>query len=156
MGAVLWRTHREWWMTHAIWGQASAGGERETMPPSSGDPVTGTRAPDRAGLGSGSGLFRHLDGDGELDVGVELGRDQVRAERADGLVEVDLAPVELDVRLDLDGVGDVVGRHRPEQAATLASPMADGDGLAHEPGGDLLGRRAVAGVAHGARPAHGL
>ena len=40
-----------------------------------------------------------LDGDRELDLGVELAGHEVRADGLDGLVEVQLAPVELDAGL---------------------------------------------------------
>src|SRR5215207_6699342 len=61
-----------------------------------------------------------LHGDGRLDLGVEADGEAVAADRLDGGVQVDAAPVDGGAAGALDRVGDLRGRDRPEQAALLA------------------------------------
>jgi hypothetical protein len=60
-----------------------------------------------------------VDGDGELDVRVQLGRDDVCAERLDRFGEYELAPVDLHIGLRLDGGSDVGRGDRPARADTV-------------------------------------
>ena len=51
--------------------------------------------------------------------------DHVGADVADRLVEVDLAPIDLDPARVPDGIGDVLGRDRPEQAPVVAGLLGN-------------------------------
>jgi hypothetical protein len=72
-------------------------------------------------------LGGHLDGDGELDLGMELGRHAVGAGGLDVLVEVEVSAVDLDAGLGLHRLGDVGGGDRTEELALGPGLGRDGD-----------------------------
>ena len=76
----------------------------------------------RSGVPSAQAPGDDLDGEPELDVGVQLDRDLVGADRPDRLVEVDAAAVELDAGLGQHRLGDVGRGDRAEQLALGARP----------------------------------
>src|SRR5437764_1453211 len=78
-----------------------------------------------------------VDGEGDLDVGVQFHRDLCGAELLQRLGELRLAPVELDTGLGANRVDDVRRRHRSEEAAFLAGSGSDLDPLP----GQLVGQR---------------
>src|SRR5438552_8060766 len=94
------------------------------------------RAPARPGECARRALFGDdVDGEGDVDVGVQFHRDLGRAELLERLGELGLAPVELDARLRAHRVDDVRRRDRSEQAAFLAGSGSDLD----PPPGQLVG-----------------
>src|SRR5579871_5188394 len=84
-----------------------------------------------------------FDGDPELHVGMELDRDLVGAERLDGLVEVQAAPVQGDASLGRHRVHHVSRRHGPEKASLRTGPRRNSDHGRHELAGDGLCRLPV-------------
>src|SRR5439155_15197474 len=73
--------------------------------------------------------------DGRGDVVGDLDDDHARADRADRLIEVDLAAVDADAAGLADGVDDVLRRDGAEEAAVVAGLMGDREhGLVEELG----------------------
>src|SRR4051812_35796919 len=99
---------------------------------------------------------RRFDLDVEIreHVGVQPDLEVDPAELLQGLVEADLPAVDLGTRLLLHGLGDVDGRHRPEQLALGAGPRLDRDRAALELGRERLCGLAVTRIAHFAIPPH--
>src|SRR5438105_10854422 len=76
------------------------------------------------------------------------------AELLQGLVEVDLPPVDLGARLLLHGIGDVDRGHRPEQPTFGAGPRLDRDRAPLELGRQRLRGLTLTSVAYFAVPPH--
>src|SRR5260221_4957941 len=101
--------------------------------------------------------FGHdLQSDAELDVGVELDRHLVAAERLDRLGHVQPAAVDGDAGLRLDRARDLGRGDRAEEPALGARLRRDADDRGHQLTRHDLGRLAVLGVLHVTGPAHRL
>src|SRR4051794_13759146 len=77
--------------------------------------------------------------DGRGDAVLDLDVDHAGADRADRLLEVDLAAIDLDAASLLDRVDDVLRRDRAEQAAVVAGLVGDREHRAAEHGSGVLG-----------------
>src|SRR6185295_14277624 len=82
--------------------------------------------------------------DGRGDAVLDLDVDHAGADRADRLLEVDLAAIDLDAAGLLDRVDDVLRRDRAEQTAVVARLVRDREHRAAEHGGGVL--RALVGL----------
>src|SRR4051794_17721596 len=91
--------------------------------------------------------------DGRGDAVLDLDVDHAGADRADRLLEVDLAAIDRDAAGLLDRIDDVLRRDRAEQAAVVAGLVRDREHGAAQDGRGLLGgggrvrQRAVGGLA---------
>src|SRR5712692_685738 len=83
----------------------------------------------------------HIDVGGH--VAVQLQRHFMLAQRLDGLLHVDLVPVDLYAMLSLEGAGDVLVRDRAESLVLGADLEAHDDGLVVDLVGQRLGSDAV-------------
>lgn len=77
--------------------------------------------------------------------------DLVASDRLDRVLDLDPTLVQLGTAGGLDGLGDVRGRDRAEQAATLAGALLEAHGERVDPARDLLGLVQGADVTRGTR-----
>jgi hypothetical protein len=84
-----------------------------------------------------------LADDGDLErnrhFAVQTNRNIVFADGLDGVQQVDLALVELELKLLLHGIGDIAGGDTAVEAVVLSGADAEGDGAVLKLSGGLLG-----------------